>query len=109
MDQSVLDSIRRIPAFDSLLVLARRSDGISLQVYREGVFDEAAFMISGQLAILQRYGLIELLYEPPVPTAWTNLQLRYRLTPSGRQFVEGAALQSAGLGPPQSTGGAPVQ
>ena len=96
MDQTALDSIRRIPAFYSLLVLARRSDGISLQVYREGVFDEAAFMISGQLAILQRYGLIELVYEPPVPTTWTNLQLRYRLTLAGKQFVEGPALQSVG-------------
>ena len=96
MDQTALDSIRRIPAFYSLLVLARRSDGISLQVYREGVFDEAAFMISGQLAILQRYGLVELVYEPSAPTTWTNLRLSYRLTPSGRQFVEGAALQGVG-------------
>ena len=90
MDLATLDSIRRIPAFYSLLILARRSDRIVLQVYREGLFDEAAFMISGQLALLERYGLVELIYEPqPAPTTWSNLQLQYRLTAAGRSFVDG--------------------
>ena len=91
MDQAALDSIRRIPAFYSLLILARRSDRIVLQVYREGVFDEAAFMISGQLSILERYGLVELIYQSQTaPTTWSNLQLQYRLTAAGRAFVDGA-------------------
>src|SRR5580704_14105240 len=89
MDQTALDTIRRIPAFYSLLILAQRSDGITLQVYREGLFDEGAFMISGQLSILQRYGQIELLYEPQsAPTKWSNLQLKYRLTDAGQAFLE---------------------
>jgi len=89
MDQTALDTIRRIPAFYSLLILAQRSDGITLQVYREGFFDEGAFMISGQLAILDRYGLIELIYEPQsAPAKWSNLQLKYQLTDAGRAFLE---------------------
>ena len=90
MDLAALDSIRRIPAFYSLLILARRSERIELQVYREGVFDEAAFMISGQLAVLERYGLVELVYQAPTgPTAWSNLQLQYRLTAAGKALVDG--------------------
>jgi len=89
MDRAALDSIRRIPAFYSLLILARRSDRIALQVYREGVFDEAAFMISGQLSILERYGLVELIYPShSAPRRWSNVRLQYRLTVAGQAFVD---------------------
>jgi hypothetical protein len=99
MDRAALDSIRRIPALYSLLILARRSDRIVLQVYREGLFDEAAFMISGQLAILERYGLVELIYQPrTAPATWSNLQLQYRLTSAGEAFVDGReAVQATAL------------
>ncbi len=109
MELAALDSIRRIPAFYSLLVLARRSDRIVLQVYREGLFDEAAFMISGQLSILERYGLVELIYEPKsAPTTWSNLQLQYRLTAAGRTLVDGSGRATA-TAAAQNASGPPFQ
>jgi hypothetical protein len=115
MDRAALDSIRRIPALYSLLILARRSERIMLQVYRDGAFDEAAFMISGQLAILERYGLVELIYQPPTaPTTWSNLQLQYRLTAAGQAFVDSgetvrATALSGHASAPQNASGPPIQ